>query len=58
MRFPKNKFYNVLFIILLIVVFISTMNALFIAAINGEHRPPRSARGITDHSILDTYFEK
>ena len=59
MRFSKNKYYNALFIILLIVTLISlpfTFKRRLTAVINGE--PPRSARAITDHSILDTYFEK
>ena len=59
MRFSKNKYYNALYIILLIVTLISlpfTFKRKLTAVINGEHRPPRSARAIT--SILDTYFEK
>ena len=61
MRFFKNNSINALFIILLIVALISlpfTFKRRLTAVINGEPRPPRSARGITDHSILDTYFEK
>ena len=61
MRFSKNKYYNALFIILLIVALISlpfTFKRRLTAVINGEPRPPKSARAITDHSILDIYFEK
>ena len=57
MRFFKNNSINALFIILLIVVFISTMNALFRAAINGERPPPRLIH-VIGHNILDIYFEK
>ena len=60
MRFSKNKYYNALYIILLIVALISlpfTFKRELTAVINGE-RPPRSARAITSHSILTTYFEK
>jgi len=57
MRFFKNNSINVLFIILLIVVIISTMNALFRAAINGERPPPRLIH-VIGQKTLDTYFEK
>lgn len=57
MRFSKNKYYNALFIILLIVVFISTMNVLFRSAINGERPPPRMIH-VIGHKTLNTYFEK
>lgn len=57
MRFFKNNSINALFIILLIVVVISTFNALFRAAINDERPPPRLIH-VVGHSILDTYFEK
>ena len=57
MRFFKNNSINALFIILLIVVCISTMNALFRAAINGERPPPRMIH-VIGHNTLDTYFEK
>ena len=61
MRFFKNNSINALFIILLIVVLISlpfTFKRKLTAVINGEPQPPKSARGITGHSILATYFEK
>lgn len=57
MRFFKNNSINALFIILLIVLFISTMNALFRAAINGERPPPRMIHVIGEKT-LDIYFEK
>lgn len=57
MRFFKNNSINAIFIILLIVVFISTMNALFRSAINGEPPPPRMIH-VIGHNTLDTYFEK
>lgn len=57
MRFFKNNSINALFIILLIVLFIYTMNALFRAAINGEPPPPRMIH-VIGHNILDIYFEK
>lgn len=60
MRFFKNNSINALFIILLIVGLILLPFRIIrgvTAVINGE-RPPRSARAITGHSILATYFEK
>jgi hypothetical protein len=57
MRFFKNNSINALFIIFLIVVVISTFNALFRAAINGE-RPPPQLIHVIGHNILDIYFEK
>lgn len=57
MRFYKNKFYNALFIILLIGVFIYTMNGLLRAAINGERPPPRMIH-VIGQKTLDIYFEK
>lgn len=61
MRFSKNKYYNALFIILLIVALISlpfTFKRRLTAVINGEPLPPKSDRAISDHSILTIYFEK
>ena len=43
MRFSKNKYYNALFIILLIIALISipfTFKRKLTAVINGEPRPP------------------
>ena len=57
MRFFKNNIINALFIILLIVVFISTMNALLKSAINGKPPPPRMIH-VIGHNTLNTYFEK
>ena len=60
MRFSKNKYYNALFIILLIVALISlpfTFKRKLTAIINGEHRPPRMIR-VIGQKTLATYFEK
>ena len=57
MRLFKNNSINALFSILLIGVFIYTMNGLFRAAINGERPPPRLIH-VIGNNILDIYFEK
>ena len=60
MRFSKNKYYNALFIILLIVALISlpfTFKRRLTAAINGERPPPRMIR-VIGQKTLATYFEK
>jgi len=60
MRFSKNKYYNALFIILLIVALISipfTFKRKLTAVINGEPPPPRMIR-VIGQNTLDTYFEK
>lgn len=60
MRFSKNKYYNALFIILLIVALISipfTFKRKLTAAINGEPPPPRMIH-VIGQNTLDTYFEK
>ena len=60
MRFSKNKYYNALFIILLIITLISlpfTFKRRLTAVINGEPRPPGMIR-VIGQKTLDTYFEK
>lgn len=60
MRFSKNKYYNALFIILLIVTLISlpfTFKRKLTAVINGEPKPPRMIH-VIGQKILTTYFEK
>ena len=60
MRFSKNKYYNALFIILLIVTLISlpfTFKRKLTAIINGEPKPPRMIH-VIGKKTLDTYFEK
>ena len=60
MRFSKNKYYNALFIILLIITLISlpfTFKRKLTAIINGEPQPPRMIR-VIGQKTLDTYFEK
>ena len=60
MRFSKNKYYNALFIILLIVALISlpfTFKRRLTAVINGEPRPPGTIH-VIGQKILTTYFEK
>ena len=60
MRFSKNKYYNALFIILLIVALISlpfSFKRRLTAVINGEPRPPRMIR-VIGQKTLTTYFEK
>ena len=60
MRFSKNKYYNALYIILLIVALISlpfTFKRRLTAVINGEPRPPGMIR-VIGQKTLATYFEK
>lgn len=60
MRFSKNKYYNALYFILLIVALISipfTFKRKLTAGINGEPQPPRMIR-VIGQKTLDTYFEK
>ena len=60
MRFSKNKYYNALYIILLIVALISipfTFKRRLTAIINGEPRPPGMIR-VIGQKTLTTYFEK
>ena len=60
MRFSKNKYYNALYIILLIVALISlpfTFKRKLTAGINGEPQPQRMIH-VIGKKTLDTYFEK